>query len=197
MDSRTAPAAPAAPAGPGPVPLSALLREDWETHERDLSSPGLHALAVHRAQVALRGRPGLGAKVARRVLRILNAYVVRNLYTVEIYPTTVVGRRVRIGHHMGVVLGRRSVVGDDCVIRQHVTLGRSGEGSGQPVIGRGVSLGAGSTVLGDVTVGDGARIGAHSLVLRDVPPGATVMTPPGRLLPVAPPPDPTEPPSRA
>lgn len=165
------------------VPVLRLLREDWETHDRSASMPGLHALAVHRLQVALEGRGGLLGKVARRVLHLLNALVIRNLYGIEIYPTTQIGRRVRIGHHMGVVLGRSAVIGDGCLIRQHVTLGQlSDDDHRQPVVGHGVVFGPGATVAGGVTIGDGATIGAHALVLKDVPAGATTMVSPARVL---------------
>lgn len=168
------------------LPLRRLLREDWETHERSASTPGLHALAVHRVQNALEGRPGLHLKIARRLLHLTNILVIRNLYGIEIYPTTIVGRRVRIAHHMGVILGARAVIGDECLIRQQVTLGQlNDDDPAQPVIGRGVHFGPGSTVAGGVTVGDGATIGAHALVLKNVPEGATAMVSPARLLPAA------------
>jgi serine O-acetyltransferase len=165
------------------LPLRQLVREDRATH-RSITSPGFHALAVHRAQVALADRPGRAAACGRKVLDAINRLVIRNLYGIEIYPTTVIGRRVLIGHHVGVILGQRAVIGDDCLIRQHVTLGQFGSGTeDQPTVGRGVAFGPGSTVVGGVTIGDGAIIGAHALVLRDVPAGATMMAPPARLLP--------------
>jgi serine O-acetyltransferase len=166
------------------LPLRQLLKEDWETHDRSATMPGLHALAVHRLQVALDGRGGLPGKVVRRVLHLVNTLVIRNLYGVEIYQSTIVGRRVRIAHHMGVILGANAVIGDDCLIRQQVTLGQlTDDDHAQPVIGRGVQFGPGSTVAGGVTVGAGAIIGAHALVLKNVPTGATAMVSPARLLP--------------
>ena len=160
-----------------------LVREDRQTH-RSITSPGFHALVVHRARCALGHRPGRAAQFGRRVLDAVNRLVIRNLYGTEIYPTTVIGRRVLIGHHMGVILGQRAVIGDDCLIRQHVTLGQFGDGEmAQPIVGRSVAFGPGSTVVGGVTIGDGAIIARTTLVLRDVPAGATVMAPPARLLP--------------
>ncbi len=160
-----------------------LIREDWLTHKRSLTLPGLHGLVVHRLEVAAAARPGVAAKVLGRVLHAVNLLLVRNVYGLEIYRTTVIGRRVLIRHHQGIVLGRSAVIGDDVVIRQHVTLGQLGtDDGGEPRIGNRVSLGAGCTVAGGVTVGDGANIGAHALVLKDVPAGATAMVPPARVL---------------
>ena len=169
-----------------PTPVRRIIREDWETHFRSFTAPGLHALVVHRLQVAADGRRGLPAKAVRVLLHLVNSLVIRNLYGIEIYKTTQVGRRVRIGHHMGVVLGAHTRIGDDCLIRQHVTLGQLSDDDGrQPTIGRGVHFGPGATVAGGVTIGDGAVIGAHALVLKDVPAGATAMVGPARVLPAS------------
>ncbi len=124
------------------------------------------------------------AHVLRTLLHAVNVLVIRNLYGIELYPTTRVGRRVDIAHHQGVVLGRYAVIGDDVLIRQHVTLGQQGgDPTDHPVIGNGVRFGPGCTVAGGVRIGDGATIGAHALVLKDVPAGATAMVPPARILP--------------
>lgn len=164
--------------------LRQLLREDWETHGRSATMPGLHALIVHRLQVAVAGRRGFSGKLFRRALDTVNLLVIRNVYGIEIYPTTTIGRRLRIGHHMGVILGADAVIGDDCLVRQQVTLGQlSDDDPAQPTIGDRVQFGPGSTVVGGVTIGDGATIGAHALVLKNVPPGATAMVSSARLLP--------------
>ena len=160
------------------------VREDWITHNRTFTKPGLHALVVHRTQVALARRGGPLAKVLGRLVHLVNVLVIRNVYGVELYPTTTVGRRVDIAHHQGVILGRYAVIGNDCVIRQHVTLGQQGGNAREhPIVGNRVQFGPGSTVAGGVSIGDGAQIGAHALVLRDVPAGATAMVPPARILP--------------
>lgn len=164
--------------------LREQVQEDWRTHRRRAMSPGFHALLVHRVSVWGRSQP----RPVRRVVRILSGWVntalIRNVYGMELYPTTVIGRRVHIGHHMGVVLGKYAVIGDDVLIRQHVTLGRSGHQGAdfQPRIGNGVHLGAGAIVVGGVTIGDGARIGPGAVVMTDIPAGASAFAPPARVL---------------
>lgn len=163
--------------------LGALLREDWERHSRSVAMPGLHALAVHRIAVWAAERRSPWRRLVGLVARALNALVIRNLYGIEISPTTVVGRRVRIGHHQGVILGYGAVIGDDCLVRQNVTVGQASDDDiRQPVIGKGVELGAGATVVGPVRVGDGARVGPGALVTRHVPAGATAFAAPARIL---------------
>lgn len=155
------------------------IREDASTHGSK-SRPGFHAIAVHRLGVWSKQQQRPVRLVAHKAYRFLNTYLVRNLYGIEIYETTVVGRRVHLPHHTGVILGRWAVIGDDCLIRQNVTLGKAvaeDPHDAHPTLGRGVELGAGATVMGAITVGDGARIGPHAVVLRDVPAGATAFAP--------------------
>ena len=83
------------------------------------------------------------------------------------------------------MIARYGTIGDDCMIRQNVTLGRAGRGVGPeeaPRIENDVELGAGCVILGRVTVGEGARIGANVVVYSDVPAGAAVMVQSARVL---------------
>lgn len=159
------------------ISLPALIREDWETHDRSWSMPGLHALVLHRLAVWAQANPGPPALLVRLLYGVLNRLLVRNVYGLEISRTTVIGRRLRIGHHQGVILGNGVVLGDDCLLRQNVTLGLARDDDdvlASPRVGDGVQLGAGAVVVGPITIGDGARIGPLAVVTRDVPPGATV-----------------------
>lgn len=166
--------------------LRAQLREDWERHGRSLLMPGLHALALHRVGVWARRQPWPVRQAVGALYGLLNATLARNVYGIEISRSTVIGRRLRIGHHQGVVLGYSTVIGDDCLVRQGVTLGQSNDenhGDDQPRVGDRVEFGVGCTVLGPVRIGDGARIGPGAVVTRHVPAGATAFAPPARILP--------------
>ena len=50
---------------------------------------------------------------------------VRNHYSIELYYTVTVGRRVVIGHQGAIIIHDRAEIGDEWVIRQGVTLGAS------------------------------------------------------------------------
>jgi serine O-acetyltransferase len=157
--------------------LGRLIREDWETHDCALSMPGLHGLVLHRLIVWADANPGVPGTLVRLAYGVINRLLVRNVYGLEISRTTVIGRRLRIGHHQGVILGNGVVLGDDCLLRQNVTLGLARDDDDvreSPRVGDGVQFGAGAVVVGPITVGDGARIGPLAVVTRDVPPGATV-----------------------
>ncbi|MCB4358671.1 serine O-acetyltransferase [Quatrionicoccus australiensis] len=105
---------------------------------------------------------------------------------VEIHPKTKIGKNFRIFHGCGLVINGYSHIGDDCIVRQGVTIGnilkKNGEISGAPKIGSGVEFGANSQVLGDVVIGDFARIGAGAVVITDVPSGATAVGVPARVI---------------
>lgn len=172
------------------IGLRALIREDWETHGRSLSMPGLHALVLHRLAVWAQAEPGPLAAVVRLLYGVLNRLLVRNVYGLELSRTTVIGRRLRIGHHQGVILGNGVVLGDDCLLRQNVTLGLARDDDDvqhSPRVGNGVQFGAGAVVVGPVTIGDGARIGPGAVVTRDVAPGGTVRAAPVRITAPEPP----------
>ena len=80
---------------------------------------------------------------------------------------------VVIEHQSGIVIHGNSEIGDECVIRQGVTLGNKtpDRPHDAPKLGKRVNVGAGDKILGAVTVGDNATIGANSVVLKNVPAG--------------------------
>lgn len=166
---------------PKDVSLLGLLAEDFRTHDNDPLQPGFWAVAVHRFG---NWRMDVKPKVARAPLTVLY----RALYTgvnwawgIDLGYTVKLGRRVRIWHHGGIVLGARSI-GDDVQIRQNTTLGvlSTSDLEGKPTIEDRVDVGAGACVLGDVTVGHDTVIGANSVVVKDVPPSSTVFGVPAR-----------------
>jgi serine O-acetyltransferase len=160
------------------------LREDWHTHDRDWTLPGFRAMAVYRLGVWQDGiQPSLVRRLVKRVYLFLFRYV-RNHYGIELVFTTRIGRRMRIGHQGGIVIHPRAVFGNDCLIRQNVTVGAvSGSRVKQaPRLGNRVELGCGCVVLGGVTVGDDTRIGANAVVMTNVPEGSTVVASPPRII---------------
>jgi serine O-acetyltransferase len=166
---------------PRGIGLLALLAEDYRTHDRHLLEPGFLAVAAHRlgnARMAI--RPFLLRLPFTLVYRLLFT-MVNWLFGIDLVYTVKLGRRVRIWHHGGMVLGARAI-GDDCHLRHNTTLGVQNRGAleGKPIIGNRVDIGVGACVLGPVTIGDDTVIGPNSVVLRSFPPGSTVMGVPAR-----------------
>ena len=165
-----------------------ILREDLRVvFERDpaarstlevlCTSPGLHAIWLHRVNAALWRR---GLRLPARLL----SHIGRWLTGVEIHPGAVIGRRFFIDHGMGIVIGETTEIGADCSIYQGVTLGGTtwNKGKRHPTLESGVVVGAGAKILGPITVGRDARIGSNAVIVKDVPPDSTVVGVPGRAM---------------
>jgi serine O-acetyltransferase len=157
--------------------LWARIREDLTAHDGDWTRPGWRALAVARFGKLQRDSPH---RSVRFVVRHLHRWLyrrVRNGYGIELPWTVELGRRPVIEHQGAIVVHGYTVIGDDCVIRQGVTIGnrRLDAPFDAPRLGARVSVGAGAQILGSVTIGDDARIGANAVVLADVPAGATAV----------------------
>jgi serine acetyltransferase len=117
-------------------------------------------------------RKGLGAV----------ALIVGTLSRIDLTWGARIGRRVVFAHQGGIVVGWGATIGDDCLVRQNVTIGLGHDGGGAPRIGRNVRIGVGAVIVGDVTIGDGAVIGPNTVVTTDVPPKARVVAAPPRIL---------------
>ncbi|MBF2077156.1 MAG: serine acetyltransferase [Synechococcales cyanobacterium T60_A2020_003] len=159
------------------------IREDWIAHGRDWTLPGFRAVAVYRFGVWRMAQP----KIIRAPLKFLyNALYrkVRNGYGIELPYTVTLGRRVVIEHQGAIVIHGYSVIGDDSIIRQGVTLGNRhlDRPLDAPKLGARVNVGAGAKILGAVTIGDDACIGANAVVISDVPAGQTAVGIPAKLL---------------
>jgi serine O-acetyltransferase len=161
-----------------------LVREDLKAHDGDWTRAGFQALLVYRFGV---WRMSIRSKLWRAPFSVLWRALfasVRNFYGIELPFTARIGRRVIFEHQHGVVVHGNAQIGDDCIIRQGVTLGiRRLDGLTEaPVLGRGVNVGAGAKLLGHIVVGDHAEIGANAVVLDDVPPHALAVGIPARLV---------------
>ncbi len=142
-----------------------------------LCYPGLHALVAYRFAHRL-------YKWDIPLIPRVISYLTRIITGIEIHPGAKIGRRFFIDHGEGVVIGETTIIGDDVLIYQQVTLGGTGKESGKrhPTLGNNVIVGAGAKVLGNITIGDNVRIGAGSVVVEDVPEHSTVVGIPGRVV---------------
>ncbi|MFQ3629788.1 MAG: serine acetyltransferase, partial [Cyanobacteriota bacterium] len=153
-------------------------------HGRDWTKPGFRAVAVHRFGV---WRMGVQPKLLRAPFSILYRAMlrhVRNVYGIELPYTVQLGRRVIIEHQGAIVIHGQTVIGDDSVIRQGVTMGNRylDRPTEAPRLGKRVNVGAGAKILGAVTLGDGANVGANAVVLKDVPAGKTAVGIPAKII---------------
>jgi serine O-acetyltransferase len=82
-----------------------------------------------------------------------------------------------VEHQGAIVIHGDAEIGDDCVLRQGVTIGNRHPARplDAPRLGARVNVGAGAQILGAVTIGDDVRIGANAVVLSDLPSGCTAV----------------------
>jgi serine O-acetyltransferase len=166
---------------PPGMSLWQLLREDLRTHGGNPFEQGFWALAVHRFGNWRMDLPKIFRAPCTLIYFVLEKMV--QVFAGIALPYVVkVGRRVRIWHFGGMILGAR-YIGNDVHIRQNVSMGVAQTWNLQaPIIDDGVHFGAGAAVLGQVLVGREVRIAANSLVISDVRDYATVMGIPARVL---------------
>ncbi|MBD2485202.1 serine O-acetyltransferase [Planktothrix sp. FACHB-1365] len=160
------------------------IQEDWIAHDRDWTKPGFQAVVVQRFGV---WRMQIKSLMFRAPLSFLYRMLyrkIRNTYGIELPYSVELGRRVIVEHQHGIVIHGNSVIGDDCIIRQGVTLGNRylDQPFHAPKLGKRVNIGAGAKILGNVTIGDDVCIGANAVVLSDIPSGETVVGIPAQII---------------
>ena len=139
--------------------------------------PGLHALIMHRIAHKLDyWKLPLIPRIISNISRFFTG--------IEIHPKARIGRRFFIDHGMGVVIGATTIIGDDVLLYQGVTLGGTGNEHGKrhPTLGDNIVVGSGAKVLGNIEIGSNSRIGAGSVVVDSVPENSTVVGIPGRIV---------------
>lgn len=160
------------------------IREDWRTHERLWTRHGFWVLVIYRFG---RWRYNLRPRFIRAPFSLLYKllkFLSIGLLGAEIPCEVVLGRRTVIEHIGAIVIAGDAVFGDDCVIRQGVTIGlRRVNEPGSPRFGDRVDIGAGAKILGPITIGSDTVIGANAVVLTDVPPNSIAVGIPARIRP--------------
>ncbi len=168
---------------PPGMSLFELLAEDLRTHDGKYLDPGFLAVAVHRFG---NWRMGIRSRLLRMPFTVLYNCLARHVrigYGIKLDYVVRLGRRVRIWHHGGMVLGAQSI-GDDVHIRQNTTFGlarRGGDTRDKPIIGDRVEIGCGVCILGPVVVGHDSIIGSNAVVLKDVPPWSLAVGVPAHI----------------
>ncbi len=139
--------------------------------------PGVWAIAWYRVAHKLY------VSNFKRSARILMG-ITQILTNIDIHPAAKIGKRVFIDHGVGVVIGETSIIEDDVLIYQGVTLGGVSltHGKRHPTIRKGAVLGAGAKVLGNIIIGEDAKIGANSVVVKEVPNNATAIGIPAHVI---------------
>ncbi len=159
-------------------------REDCRTYEGDWTRRGLWVMVVYRFG---NWRYGIRSRLLRlpfSFLYKLLKLICEVLTGIELPCEVRLGKRFRIDHFGGIVISGDAVFGDDCVIRNGVTVGLRHTGQrGAPMMGDRVDIGAGAKVLGSIRIGDDVAIGANAVVITDVPSNSIAVGVPAKVRP--------------
>jgi len=168
--------------------LWSLIKEDFSIPKKNdpalqsqleliFNYPGVWAIVNYRVANALYKK---GYKRISRLISGLSQF----LTNTDIHPAATIGRRVFIDHGFGVVVGETTIIEDDVLIYQGVTLGgvSLNQGKRHPTIASNTVIGSGAKVLGNITIGKNCKIGANSVVVKDVPCSSTAVGIPARII---------------
>ena len=139
--------------------------------------PGVWAIAWYR--IGHRLHKANFKRLARTVMGLTQIFT-----HIDIHPAAQIGKKVFIDHGTGVVIGETTIIEDEVVIYQGVTLGGVSldQGKRHPTIRKGAVIGAGAKVLGNIVIGEYAKIGANSVVVKEVPADATAIGIPAHVI---------------
>jgi serine O-acetyltransferase len=160
------------------------IKEDWRTHDRKWSRHGFWVLLIYRFgrwRYSVTWRPlRLPLSFMYKILKFFSEM----LLGVELPCEAIIGSRFCIEHIGGIVVSGDAVFGDDCTIRNGVTVGLRNRGvRGSPRLGDRVDIGAGAKLLGTIIIGNDTAIGANAVVLSDVPADSIAVGIPARIIP--------------
>ncbi len=157
----------------------AVKRKGFGGFLRDiLLHPGNQAIALYRIYHWLYKR---GHVLLAFVGYRLNYF----LCGVEIHPAAEIGPDFHLDHPIGVIIGRRTIIGKGVRLYAHAGVGGVGLPEKKPllIIKDNVQVYHGAVVAGSCTIGEYAQIGINSVVLdQDIPPYAIVVGNPGRVV---------------
>jgi serine O-acetyltransferase len=168
----------------------------FQTIKEDFAKPWKSDPAINSRIELLFNYPGVWALVSYRVAHViyeknfkLIARIIMGLSqiitNIDIHPRCKIGRGVFIDHGFGVVIGETTVIEDNVLIYQGVTLGGVNldrDIKRHPTIKKGAVIGGGAKVLGNITIGENARVGANSVVVKSVPNDSTAIGIPARVI---------------
>ncbi len=167
----------------------------WKLIKEDFSLPKKNDPALQSQLELVFNYPGVWAiinyRIAnklyisgfKKIARIISG-ISQLLTNTDIHPAAVIGRRVFIDHAFGVVIGETTIIEDDVLIYQGVTLGgvSLNQGKRHPTIRKNTVIGSGAKVLGNIDIGENCKIGANSVVVKDVPCSSTAVGIPARII---------------
>jgi serine O-acetyltransferase len=150
--------------------MFANIRQDLKAHGGKWGAQGFWALVVYRFG---RWRYGVRPTLVRKFMSLLYKIAFKFIQIVtgiELPCEVEIGQNFVIDHFGGIIISGYVKFGDNCRIRNGVTVGlKRIDDPRAPVIGNNVDIGSGAKILGPISIGNNVAIGANAVVLCDVP----------------------------
>lgn len=159
------------------------IKRDLKTYKGDWSQQGFWAMVIYRFG---RWRYTIKNPFFRKPFSFIYKFLFKLIQVVsgiELPCEVRVGKNFKIEHFGGIVVSGFSSIGDNCVIRNGVTIGlKHTDQPSAPRIGNNVDIGAGAKLLGNISIGNNVKIGANAVVLKDVPCNSVAVGIPSRVI---------------
>lgn len=160
------------------------IRADLAAYEGSWSSQGFWVMVVYRFG---RWRYTIRNSMLRKPFSLLYRAcfkMVQVLTGIELPCEVPVGKNFRIDHFGDIIISGYASFGDNCIIRNGVTVGlKNIEEKTAPRIGNNVNIGTGAKILGNITVGNNVDIGANAVVITSVPDDSIAVGVPAKIIP--------------
>ncbi len=104
------------------------------------------------------------------------------LFGIQLPKSCEIGPGLLIHHFGGIILNPTVKIGNNCTLRQNVTIGSRYASTDAPQIGNNVNIGCGAIILGNIKIGNNVNIGAGSIVLTDIPDNCTAVGNPAKII---------------
>lgn len=160
------------------------IKEDLQTYKGDWTQQGFWVLVIYRFG---RWRYTLKNSFIRKFFSLLYKILykwIQILTGIEFPCEVEIGKNFRIDHFGDIIVSGYAKFGDNCIIRNGVTVGlKNIETPVAPKIGNNVNIGTGAKILGPITIGDNVDIGANAVVISDVPSNSIAVGVPAKIIP--------------
>ncbi len=164
--------------------LFKAIKTDLSTYEGRWSAQGFWVMVVYRFG---QWRYNISNPVFRKPFSLLYKVlykIVQIVSGIELPCEVPIGKNFRIEHFGDIIISGYASFGDNCIIRNGVTVGlKNIEEKTAPTIGNNVNIGAGAKILGNITIGDNVDIGANAVVIASVPDNMIAVGIPARIIP--------------
>ncbi len=162
--------------------LFAYLFQDWKSNRKNIK--GRLVLFLFRlAQIINRS---MVSKIIFFPYLVFYQFFVEWVLGIEMPRKLTAGKGLIIYHGQALVVNQGAVIGQNCVLRNSVTIGHKkladGSFTKSPQIGNNVDIGANVCIIGDVIIGNNVIIGAGAVVISNIPDNSIAVGNPARVL---------------